>query len=60
MKYQIENEKSDRQFRKVQSITGTNSLLIILPVAYSTKLGLMKGDYLKVNLHNNKLVMEKA
>jgi antitoxin component of MazEF toxin-antitoxin module len=48
------------EIRKVQTYSGERSLLIVLPKIFSEKLKIEKGDFLKVHLEDNKLILEKA
>jgi AbrB family looped-hinge helix DNA binding protein len=48
------------ELRKVQALQGEKSLTIVLPKEFATLLGIRKGDYLKVRLHDDKLIFEKA
>ena len=53
-------EESSTMIHKVQAYTGDRSLTIVLPKLFSEKLGIGKGDFLKVHLENNKIVLENA
>jgi hypothetical protein len=44
--------------RKVQAYSGERSLTFVLPKMYSKKLGIEKGDFLKV--HIDDMVVQKA
>jgi bifunctional DNA-binding transcriptional regulator/antitoxin component of YhaV-PrlF toxin-antitoxin module len=46
--------------RKVQAYSGDRSLTIVLPKLFAERLDIGKGDFLKVHLEDNKLVLEKA
>jgi len=46
--------------RKVQAYHGERSMTIVLPREFAVNLGITKGDYLKVRMENNRLVLEKA
>jgi bifunctional DNA-binding transcriptional regulator/antitoxin component of YhaV-PrlF toxin-antitoxin module len=48
------------EIRKVQAYTGERSLTIVLPKIFSEKLGIDKGDFLKVQLEGSRLILEKA
>jgi bifunctional DNA-binding transcriptional regulator/antitoxin component of YhaV-PrlF toxin-antitoxin module len=48
------------ELRRVQAYAGERSLTIVLPKVFSEKLGIEKGDFLKVRLEDNKLLIEKA
>jgi hypothetical protein len=46
--------------RKVQAYTHRRSLIIVLPKGFTSEMGLGKGDFMKVQLKNRQLIMEKA
>ena len=46
--------------RKVQSYSGERSLTLVLPKSFITQIGVEKGDFMKVQLKDRKLIMEKA
>ena len=48
------------EIRRVQAYSGERSLTFVLPKIFSEKLGIEKGDYLKVYLEENKLIIQKA
>jgi hypothetical protein len=48
------------EIRRVQAYPGERSLTFVLPRIYSEKLGIEKGDYLKVHIEDGKLVVQKA
>jgi antitoxin component of MazEF toxin-antitoxin module len=48
------------ELRRVQAYSGERSLTIVLPKIFSEKLRIGKGDFLKVQLDNGKLILEKA
>jgi hypothetical protein len=48
------------EVRKVQALQGERSLTIVLPKEFAVLLGIVKGDFLKVRLEDNKIVLEKA
>jgi bifunctional DNA-binding transcriptional regulator/antitoxin component of YhaV-PrlF toxin-antitoxin module len=48
------------EIRRVQAYSGERSLTIVLPKVFSEKLKIGKGDFLKVHIENNKLILEKA
>ncbi|MGH9978623.1 MAG: AbrB/MazE/SpoVT family DNA-binding domain-containing protein, partial [Nitrososphaeraceae archaeon] len=39
---------------------GERSLTIVLPRNFTSGLNIRKGDYLKVSLEGNKMILEKA
>jgi antitoxin component of MazEF toxin-antitoxin module len=48
------------EIKKIQALTGERSLTFVLPKIYSEKLGIGKGDFLKVHIEDGKLVVQKA
>jgi bifunctional DNA-binding transcriptional regulator/antitoxin component of YhaV-PrlF toxin-antitoxin module len=50
----------DYEIRRVQAYSGERSLTFVLPKIYSEKLGIAKGDFLKVHIEDGKLVLQKA
>lgn len=51
---------SNKQYRKIQGILGDQSFSIVLPKSYAQSLGITKGEYVKVTLEGNRIVVEKA
>jgi hypothetical protein len=50
----------DTEYRKVQGIVGQQSFSIILPKAYAINLGIGKGDFVKVRLEEDCIIIQKA
>ena len=48
------------EYRKVQGIIGQQSFSIILPKAYAINLGIGKGDFVKVRLEEDCIIIQKA
>ncbi len=48
------------EIRKVQAYSGERSLTLVLPKIFALKMGIEKGDFLKVHLEEDKLVVQKA
>jgi bifunctional DNA-binding transcriptional regulator/antitoxin component of YhaV-PrlF toxin-antitoxin module len=48
------------EYRKVQGVVGESSFSIILPKSYAIRLGIGKGDFVKIQEQNQKIVVEKA
>ncbi len=46
--------------RKVQAYTGERSFTVVLPKYFASKIGIAKGDYLKVTLIDQKIIMERT
>jgi hypothetical protein len=55
-----ENNKSNIEYRKIQSILGDVSFSIILPKEYAINLGLKKGEFVKVWQADSKIIIERA
>jgi antitoxin component of MazEF toxin-antitoxin module len=52
--------ESEIRMMRVQALQGERSLTIVLPRSFVSGLSIHKGDYLKVSLEGNKMIMEKA
>jgi bifunctional DNA-binding transcriptional regulator/antitoxin component of YhaV-PrlF toxin-antitoxin module len=50
----------DFEYRKVQGLIGETSFSVILPKEYAVKLGIGKGDFVKVKQEENRILIEKA
>jgi hypothetical protein len=48
------------EYRKIQTILGDVSFSLVLPKQYAIDLGLRKGDFVKVRLQNDSIVIMKA
>lgn len=53
-------ENNNYEYRKVQAILGDVSFNIVLPKKYSNSLGIRKGDFVKVFLVDDKIIIKKA
>jgi antitoxin component of MazEF toxin-antitoxin module len=51
---------SSYEYRKVQGLIGETSFSVILPKEYAVKLGIGKGDFVKVKQEENRILIEKA
>lgn len=47
-------------FRKVQAIMGEHSFSFVIPKKYAIEIGIGKGDFVKVILEKDQLVVKKA
>ena len=56
----IQENYSANLYRKVQGIVGTQSFSVILPKSYAVKLGIGKGDFVKVTQQEKRIIIEKA
>ena len=54
------NNIDNKELRRVQALHGERSLTIVVPKMLASKLGIMKGDYLKYLVDGNRLIMEKV
>lgn len=59
-KNEMKENIASTTLRKVQAYHGERSLTIVLPRIFAVNLGIAKGDYLKVKMENNRLILEKA
>jgi hypothetical protein len=48
------------EFRKVQAIMGEHSFSFVIPKKYALEIGIGKGDFVKVILEKDHLVVKKA
>jgi AbrB family looped-hinge helix DNA binding protein len=53
-------KKSNKQYREIQGILGDQSFSVLLPKSYAEDLGITKGDYVKVMLEGDRILIEKA
>ena len=51
---------SNKQYRKIQGILGEQSFSVVLPKDYAQSLGISIGEYLKVILEGDRIVIQKA
>jgi antitoxin component of MazEF toxin-antitoxin module len=52
--------ESEIRMMRVQALQGERSLTIVLPRNFASGLNIRKGDYLKVSLEGNKMILERA
>ncbi|MGC1135167.1 MAG: AbrB/MazE/SpoVT family DNA-binding domain-containing protein [Nitrososphaeraceae archaeon] len=48
------------EYRKIQALVGEHSLFCVLPKAYAIKIGIQRGDFVKVSQMENQIIIEKA
>lgn len=48
------------EFRKVQGLVNEVSLSIVIPKKYAQKLGIAKGDFVRITSAGSQIVLEKA
>jgi bifunctional DNA-binding transcriptional regulator/antitoxin component of YhaV-PrlF toxin-antitoxin module len=48
------------EHHRIQGLVGEQSFGLILPKQYAINLGIRKGDFVKVWLEENKIIIEKA
>jgi hypothetical protein len=48
------------EFRKVQGLVGEQSFSVVLPKIYAVKLGIQKGNFVKVFHNDKRIIIEKA
>jgi mRNA-degrading endonuclease RelE of RelBE toxin-antitoxin system len=51
---------SDTEYRKIQGIVGELSLSVVLPKYYAIRLGIGKGDFVKIHQEEHRIIIEKA
>ena len=56
----IDNTTNRTELRKVQTIHGDSTFILVLPKGFVSKLNFAKGDYVKCKILNNQLLIEKA
>jgi antitoxin component of MazEF toxin-antitoxin module len=56
----IDNTTDQTELRKVQTIHGNSTFILVLPKDFVSKLNFAKGDYVKCKILNNQLLIEKA
>lgn len=47
------------EYRKVQAIHGNSTFVLVLPKDFVSVLNIVKGDYVKCSISDNKMIMEK-
>ena len=48
------------EIRKIQGLSHSDSISMVLPKKFCTKLGIDKGDYVKIRLEGKTIVIEKG
>jgi bifunctional DNA-binding transcriptional regulator/antitoxin component of YhaV-PrlF toxin-antitoxin module len=48
------------EYRKVQGLIGETSFSLVLPKTYAMRMGLQKGDFVKVQQDGSRIIIEKA
>ena len=56
----IDNITNQTELRKVQTIHGNSTFVLVLPKEFVSVLNITKGDYVKCKILNNQLLIEKA
>jgi len=56
----IDNTTNQTELRKVQTIHGNSTFILVLPKDFVSRLNFTKGDYVKCKILNNQLLIEKA
>jgi hypothetical protein len=54
-----DNEIEDVEIRKVQTLTGERSFVLVLAKQFARELGISKGDFLKCYVRAGRLIVEK-
>ena len=50
---------SNMQYQRIQGIWGDQSFSVVLPKHYAVSLGISKGEYVKVAIEGNRIVIER-
>jgi antitoxin component of MazEF toxin-antitoxin module len=60
--YNQSNDNSTNQIelRKIQTIHGNSTFVLVLPKHFVSILNITKGDYVKCKISNHRLIVEKA
>jgi len=53
-------DKFQNEYRKIQGIVGDKSFSVVLPKQFATRLGISKGDFVKVTQTINQIIIEKV
>ena len=53
-------EKSQKYYRKIQGLVGESSFSVVLPKQFATSIGISKGDFVKVSLENDVIIIRRA
>lgn len=51
---------TEMEMRRVQGLSNSDSVAMILPKKFCTELGIGKGDYVKIHVEGKTLVVEKG
>lgn len=54
------SHRKKMEYRKIQTMMGDMSFILVLPKEYALHLGLRKGEFVKVYEEQNKIFIEKA
>ncbi|MFL6418461.1 MAG: hypothetical protein ACJ71P_03465 [Nitrososphaeraceae archaeon] len=61
MDYQSDNDSTNQvEVRRVQTIHGNSTFVLVLPKDFVSLLHISKGDYVKCMVSDKKLIIEKA
>lgn len=52
--------KLQNEYRKIQGLVGDASFSVVLPKQFATSLGIAKGDFVKVHLDSDRIIIEKV
>lgn len=52
-------EGTEIEIRRVQALAGEKTLTLVFPKVFASKLGIMKGDFLKCYVEGCRLMVEK-
>ena len=55
-----QNQINQTEIRKVQTIHGNSTFILVLPKDFVSILNISKGDYVKCKISNHQLIIEKS
>jgi len=54
-----EENIEDIEVRRIQALAGERTLTLVFPKIFATKLGIVKGDFVKCHVDGHRLMVEK-
>jgi hypothetical protein len=60
MESNLDNDKQEKEYRKIQGLVGESSFSVVLPKSYAVDLGIGKGDFVMVLKEGKRLIIERA
>lgn len=59
-KIYFDNTDNYAEYRKIQGLVGESSFSMVLPKSFANALKIGKGDFVKVCIRGEKIIVEKA